>query len=90
MLLVTGFWLVVAGLVFGVPTGAVYHVALHRALRRADDLPPRWWWNPTAHHHRLPPGDRFRVLAWCGAGALGFLIAVLGCVVGAVGAFRLL
>jgi hypothetical protein len=87
-LLLGGFWLVVAGLAFGVPTGLVYHVALRRSLRAAGRLPARWWLHPTALHGVLPAHDRTRVLAWCGAGALGFAATVVGCALVALGALR--
>ena len=90
LVLIGGFWLVVGGLAFGVPTGLVYHLALRRALRAAGRLPRRWWLHPTALHGALPAAERARVLAWCGAGALGFAATVLGCALVAVGALRAL
>lgn len=85
-----GLWLAVAGLVFGVPTGLVYHVELHRALRGSEALVAGWWWRPTALHPRIPRPARRRVLGWCFAGAAGFVVSVLGCVVSALGLFRAL
>jgi hypothetical protein len=90
VLLVGGFWIVVAGLAFGLPTGAVYHLELHRSLRRAGRLPRRWWLQPTSHHRLIPEEDAFRVLAWCGAGALGCGVAFVGCAVIALGAWKAL
>jgi hypothetical protein len=87
-LLLAGFWLVVAGLAFGVPTGLVYHWQLWRALRARDRLPRRWWLRPTSLHGELLPGERLRVLAWCYAGAAGFVVSALGCLAVALGAFR--
>lgn len=87
-LLVGGFWIVVAGLAFGLPTGAVYHLELHRSLSRAGHLPRRWWLHPTSHHRLIPEEDVFRVLAWCGAGALGCGVVFLGCAVVALGAWK--
>lgn len=89
-LLLAGAQLVIAGLLFGVPTGAWYHVALRRSLLRAGALPPRWWLHPTRLHDRIPPVDRARVLGWCYAGAAGFLVTVLGCGVVALAAARTL
>jgi hypothetical protein len=89
LVLLAGFWLAAAGLAFGVPTGVVYHLALRRALRAAGRLPPRWWLRPTALHGELPPGDRRRVLAWCAAGAAGFVASVAGCALLALGALRI-
>jgi hypothetical protein len=88
VLLVGGFWIVVAGLAFGLPTGALYHFELHRSLRRAGCLPRRWWLSPTSHHRLIPPEDALRVLGWCGAGALGCGVAFLGCAVIALGAWK--
>jgi len=88
MLLRLGFWLVVAGLGFGLPTGAVYHLALHRSLERVGRLPARWWLNPTAHHRHLPRSDAPRVLAWCRAGALGCAVVFVGCAVAALGIWK--
>lgn len=87
-LLVWGFWTIAAGLAFGVPTGAIYHLALRRSLLAAARLPERWWWSPTALHDALPDADRTRVLAWCYAGAAGFLVTVLGCALVAMAAWR--
>ncbi len=88
-LLVTGFWIAAGGLAFGVPTGLLYHLALRRALLRAGCLPDRWWWQPTALHDAIPIADRWWVLGWCGAGAVGFAVSVIGCVVVAIGAVRI-
>jgi hypothetical protein len=89
-LVVAGVWIVAAGLAFGVPTGLLYHVALHRSLTRAGTLPPRWWLRPTTLHDRIPADDRGRVLGWCAAGAAGFGVTVVGMIVMAVGAIRML
>lgn len=87
-LLVAGFWIALAGLAFGVPTGFYYHVALHRSLAAIGALPARWWWSPTSLHDAIPDADRFWVLAWCYAGAAGFLVTVLGCALVALAAWR--
>ena len=89
-LLVAGLWGVAAGLGFGLPTGLLYHVALHRALARAGRLPRRWWLRPIALHPLVPPEEALRVLGWCRLGALGCGVAFLGCAVFALGALRAL
>jgi hypothetical protein len=88
-LLIAGFWIAVAGLAFGGPTGAIYHVALRNALLGAERLPARWWQQPPALHDAIPDAARSRVLGWCYAGALGFLVTVAGCALVAIGAFRI-
>ena len=89
-LILAGSVIALAGLLFGVPTGLVYHVLLRRSLLRAGSLPPRWWLRPTSLHERIPALDRRRVRAWCVAGAAGFLLTLLGCAVVALGAVRAL
>ncbi len=89
-LLATGFWLVAAGLGFGLPTGLLYHIELRRSLLALGRLPERWWLHPIALHPLLPGEAVFRVMAWCRLGALGCAMAFLGCGVFALGAFRLL
>ena len=80
-----GIGLMWAGMVFGVPAGLWYHVLLARALRPIGALPERWWLRPTALHGALPVAARRPVLFWCGFGALGFVVAVAGCLAVAVG-----
>ena len=89
MVLMSGLRLVGFGFAFGVPTGLLYHVFLYHALRSADALPRGWWIRPTGLHHLIPPSDRFRVLGWCYAGALGFFVIVIGLPMVAIGAFRI-
>ena len=89
-LFLAGVRLAAAGLAFGVPTGLVYHLELRRALLQAERLPARWWLRPTGLHRDIPPALRTRVLAWCYAGAAGFVLSMLGCALVAVGALRML
>jgi hypothetical protein len=89
LLIWTGLSLVAVGFAFGLPMGAVYHVALYRALRRVDALPRQWWLRPTSLHDRIPACDRGWVLGWCYAGALGFLVILVGIPISAAGAWRL-
>jgi len=90
LLLFGGLWVTGAGFALGLPTGALYHVALYRSLQRADVLPEGWWWRPTALHARIPRGDRFRVLSWCYLGAAGFLVILVGIAITTAGALRLI
>ena len=86
--LLGGAALVALGMLVGVPTGLVYHVALYRALRPRGALPARWWVAPLKLHPRLEARDRRRVMPWFWLGAAGFLLTCLGCVLVAIGAFR--
>jgi len=87
-LLVSGLWLLAIGLGFGVPTGLLYHRALHHALQAAGRLPERWWLHPIALHPDLPDEAVPRVLLWCRLGAAGCGVAFLGCAVFGLGAIR--
>ena len=80
-----GASLVVLGMAIGVPAGALYHLQLYRALRPTG---VRWWLHPTGLHERLPAGSRGPVLRWFRVGAAGFILAILGCALVAVGALR--
>jgi hypothetical protein len=74
-----GAALVAGGLAVGIPTGFVYHLRLRACLVRSGQLPPHWLLSPTSTHHMLPVKERSRVLAWFYAGAAGFLLIMLGC-----------
>ncbi len=79
VLLLAGAGCIAFGIVLGVPTGAWYHVVLHRTLRRRGPLPPRWWVHPSGLHERLEPAERAVVLAWFKVGGAGFGLVMLGC-----------
>ena len=85
-----GVWVTAVGFGIGVPTGAVYHVALYRALRAIDALPDDWWLRPIAANVLLPQASRGWVMFWCYSGAAGFAVIVLGLGVTTVGALRFL
>jgi hypothetical protein len=85
-LLTIGAWLMLVGMVAGVPAGAVYHALLYRALRVSGPLPRRWWLRPHALHDRLVAPARRAVLGWFNVGALGFLATVIGCLLAGLGA----
>ena len=80
-----GVALVALGMAVGVPAGALYHVQLYRALRPTG---ARWWLHPTGLHSQLRDGQRGAVMRWFRIGAVGFLLAIVGCVMVAVGAWR--
>lgn len=80
-----GVALVACGLAIGVPAGALYHLQLYRAVRPTE---ARWWLHPTALHDRLADGARGGVMRWFHIGAVGFVVAIVGCALVAVGAWR--
>lgn len=79
-----GVALISIGMAVGVPAGALYHLKLWRALRPGAG----WWLHPTGLHARLTVGDRPAVMRWFKVGAAGFVIALGGCALVAVGALR--
>lgn len=76
-----GWWTVGAGMALGVPTGAIYHVALYRTLQPRAALPQGWIWRPLELNACLDPDERWRVMPWCYAGGLGFVLVMLGMLV---------
>ncbi len=80
-----GVALVALGMTVGVPAGALYHVQLFRAVRPTV---ARWWLHPTALHGDIPTGARGSVMRWFRIGAVGFVVAIVGCIIVAVGAWR--
>ena len=83
-----GGLLVVGGLLFGTPTGIWYHLRLHRALRVRGPLPKGWWLRPNRLHASLTASERAWVMRPFYAGAIGFVMAVLGCFFIAYGSWR--
>jgi hypothetical protein len=83
-----GAGLIALGMLVGVPAGAYYHWLLYRALGPRAELGAGWWWRPTLRHGALAASDRRRVLRWFYVGAAGFLIAMVGCALFAIGAVR--
>jgi hypothetical protein len=79
-----GVTLVVLGMAVGVPAGALYHLRLWQTLKPER----RWWIHPTALHDQLTGAARSRVLFWFRFGAVGFVIAIAGCVLVGVGVLR--
>ena len=80
-----GVSLVALGMAIGVPAGTLYHVQLFRAVRPSGT---RWWLHPTGLHDQLPADSRGSVMRWFRIGAAGFVVAIVGCAMVAVGALR--
>ena len=80
-----GVALVGLGMALGVPAGALYHWQLYRAVRPTG---ARWWLHPTSLHGAVPLGARGSVMRWFKVGAAGFVLAIVGCVLAAIGAYR--
>lgn len=79
-----GIALVLVGMSIGVPAGALYHVRLYRLVRPTGT----WWLRPTTLHPRLAEAERPRVMGAFKLGAAGFVIAIVGCALVALGALR--
>ncbi len=79
--IIVGGWLIVLGLLIGLPCGVLYHVLLHRALTRAGGAPRGWIWHPTKLHDGVPRSERARFMPsfWTGAAACGLVF--FGCAV---------
>lgn len=80
LLFVAGAAAIALGLAAGIPAGIAYHLALSRALAAGGAVPPRWWWHPTRLHGSIPETRRRSVMPWFHAGAVGFLLALAGCI----------
>jgi len=83
-----GLSLVGLGMLIGVPTGFWFHVLLYRVMRERKIVDRRWWLRPVRVYEMLAVADRRRVSPWLYAGGAGFVIALVGCALFAVGAFR--
>ncbi|MGB8332450.1 MAG: hypothetical protein WCE62_20165 [Polyangiales bacterium] len=73
-----GVWITVAGFLFGVPTGFVYHLRLYQVLHPRGELPPGWFWRPLRFNSRLRDEERRAVMVWCYVGGLGFAVICFG------------
>jgi len=76
--------LLIGGLV-GLPAGLYYHVVLRRHLARRGALPQRWWVQPTQYHPQFEDWERRQMMPYFRAGAVGFVVMMLGCLVAALG-----
>ena len=59
---------------------ALSSVALAQEDCPRGALDKRWLWNPTGHHARLTEPERRRVMPWFYAGAVGWSVSIVGCV----------
>jgi len=73
-----GFWMLMVGLMTGVPAGLWYHVVLYRALAHRMTVPPTWWITPVALHPQLAQEDLDRVRPWFRLGGIGFALSLAG------------
>lgn len=80
-----GLWGLALGLLIGIPTGWWYHVTLYRVLAARMALPSRWWRKPVELHPLLTSDEYRRVRPWFMAGALGFVLCLIGGVAAIVG-----
>lgn len=80
----TSLILIGVGGLFGLPAGVGYHVALRRELLRRGPLPARWLWEPTHQHRLLDAAAQARIRPWFAVGAAGFLLIVVGALLGVV------
>jgi hypothetical protein len=80
-----GLWMLAGGLLVGIPTGVWYHVVLYRQLAGRTTLPSRWWRSPVELHPLLTPQEFKLVRPWFVAGAIGFVLCVVGGVAAIVG-----
>jgi hypothetical protein len=83
-----GVLLVVLGMLIGVPASIWYHLRLYRSLKPRALLDRGWWLRPYRLHDRLLDSERGPVMWWFRFGAVWFVLAVLGCVMVGVGAWR--
>ncbi len=81
-LVVASLALVALGSVVGLPCGVWYHVVLRRELLQRGDLPKGWLWQPTHQHRLLDAAARARVQRWFALGGAGFVLIVVGALLG--------
>jgi hypothetical protein len=83
-----GILMVALGLVVGLPASAWYHVRLYRGLKRQAAVEKLWWLRPYLLHERVDGHDRGAVVWWFRFGAGCFGVALAGCLLVLVGAWR--
>lgn len=88
VLMAVGVGLAALALLGGSAAGVVYHVMLHRHLAPRGALPRGWWLSPTRYHEQLTEAERPSVRRWFVAGAVGWVLTIVGSLLAAVGAIR--
>jgi hypothetical protein len=78
VMLETGIWALLLGVIIGLPAGLWYHILLYRALAQRVPLPPNWWTAPTRYHFHLQHAEAARIKPWFAVGGLGFLLSLSG------------
>jgi hypothetical protein len=78
LMTMVGLWILLSGLLLGIPTGVWYHVVLYRALVHTMSPPRRWWTSPVQYHARLSAQDVARIKPWFTLGGVGFVLSVAG------------
>jgi hypothetical protein len=73
-----GLWLLIVGLLTGLPTGLWCHVLLYRALAPRQPLPPSWWRSPVQYHALLAPDQAARIKPWFPFGGIGYVLSLAG------------
>ncbi|MBS0170318.1 MAG: hypothetical protein JSR62_08165 [Nitrospira sp.] len=73
-----GLWVLAAGLMLGIPSGWWYHVLLYRTLAANMPVPSHWWRRPVDLHSLLTVDEYHRVRPWFVAGAVGFVLCLIG------------
>jgi hypothetical protein len=87
-LAIVGLVTAAVGLLLGTPTGLMYHVVLHRVLKSRGTVPAGWWLSPVRYHQGLSPGEVGSFSRWFKLGAIGFSLAVVGCLLAIAGFVR--
>ena len=88
VLAITGATCIVAGFLFGLPTGAYYHYVLYRCLAVRGEVPSDFIWHPTRFHVQLERDELRRIRPWFIAGALCFGMIMLGSTIILLGFLR--
>lgn len=73
-----GQYVMLAAAAVGLPLEALYYALLAATLTWSGVRPRGWYWRPFAHHHLLSPPQRRLVLPVFWAGALAFVVILLG------------